>query len=783
MSTISESEAILEKIIFKFRAPLLLIFSLVTIFFAYQLSMVRIDTSLEKMVPLKHEFIINLFKHIEDMSLGNDIRIAVEVTNGDIFTKEYMETLRQISDEVFYFPGVDKVKLASLWTPNVRWIEVTEDGFRGGEVIPTTYDGSRDSLEKLRINILKSGQVGRLVADNFKSSIVYVPLLDADAQEEPIDYSEFSKLLEEKVRDKYQTDYVQIHIIGFGKKIGDLIEGALKVGLFFAIAIGITFVLLFLYSRCLTSTIVSLSCSLVAVIWQIGLLTFLGNGIDPYSMLVPFLVFAIGVSHGVQIINALAVESAHGYDRLESAKRTFRTLYIPGMLALASDAIGFLTLYLIDIGVIEELAKAASIGVGIVILTNLVLLPILMSYFSVSKASIQRAKENEAKPSKVWTLLSSFASAKVAPFSIIIALSGGALGIYLSQDLKIGDLDRGAPELRPDSRYNLDDAFISDNYSVSADVLVVMVETQPQGCTSYNTLETMDRFQWHMENVEGVQSAVSMVTVSKLVFTGLNEGNLKWQTISRNQDNLNNTLRSPPDGLMNMDCDLAPVIVFLDDHKAETLDRAVNAVKEFAADNNTPDATFVLASGNAGVEAATNETIAEAQNVMLLFVYAVVSVLCLITFRSIRAVICIILPLAITSILCQALMAQIGIGVKVATLPVIALGVGIGVDYGIYIYSRLESFLKQGMDLQEAYYRTLTITGKAVSFTGLTLAIGVGTWIFSDIKFQADMGILLTFMFVWNMIGALWLLPALARFLIKPSAIAQNTQAGMQPQA
>lgn len=770
-SAISDSEVLLEKVIFKSRGPLLLIFSLITIFFAYQLTNVRIDTSLEKMVPLKHEFIINLFKHIEDMSLGNDIRIAVSVNEGDIFTKEYMSTLREISDEVFYFPGVDKVKLASLWTPNVRWIEVTEDGFRGGEVIPTTYDGSRQSLETLRTNILKSGQVGRLVADNFKSSIVYVPLLDASAQEEKLDYSEFSKLLEEKVRDKYQNDNINIHIVGFGKKIGDLIEGALKVGIFFALAIGITFVLLFLYSRCLKSTIISLACSLVAVIWQIGILTFLGSGVDPYSMLVPFLVFAIGVSHGVQIINAMAVERGHGYDDLDSAKRTFRTLYIPGMLALTSDAIGFLTLYLIDIGVIEELAMAASIGVGVVILTNLVLLPVLMSFVGVSKGSIQRAHDKELKPNKVWKVLSSFASYKIAPISIVLGVAIGAGGIYLSKDLKIGDLDRGAPELRPDSRYNLDDAFISDNYSVSADVLVVMVETQAQGCTSYNALEAMDRFQWHMENVEGVQSAVSLVTVSQRVFTGLNEGNLKWQTLSRNQDNLNNTLRSTPDGLMNMDCDLAPVIVFLSDHKAETLDRAIMAVKEFAAANDTEDATFVLASGNAGVEAATNETIAKAQNQMLLLVYAVVSVLCLITFRSIRAVICIILPLALTSILCQALMAQIGIGVKVATLPVIALGVGIGVDYGIYIYSRLESFLKQGMDLQEAYYNTLTITGKAVSFTGLTLAIGVGTWIFSDIKFQADMGLLLTFMFLWNMVGALWLLPALARFLLKPAVV------------
>ncbi|WP_156504146.1 MMPL family transporter, partial [Oleiphilus sp. HI0066] len=212
---------------------------------------------------------------------------------------------------------------------------------------------------------------------------------------------------------------------------------------------------------------------------------------------------------------------------------------------------------------------------------------------------------------------------------------------------------------------------------------------------------------------------------------------------------------------------MTPMIVYLDDHKAETLDRVIQEMQVLIEEYPSENYEFLLAAGNAGVEAATNQVIEKAKTVMLLSVYAVVSFLCLITFRSIAAVVCIITPLALTSVLCEALMAQLGIGVKVATLPVIALGVGIGVDYGIYIYSQLETKLKEGLVLQEAYFQTLRTTGKAVSFTGVTLGIGVCTWIFSPIKFQADMGILLFFMFLWNMIGSMWLLPALARFLVK----------------
>ncbi|MDP3814739.1 MMPL family transporter, partial [Pseudomonas sp.] len=207
-------------------------------------------------------------------------------------------------------------------------------------------------------------------------------------------------------------------------------------------------------------------------------------------------------------------------------------------------------------------------------------------------------------------------------------------------------------------------------------------------------------------------------------------------------------------------------------HDGKTVAHAVSEIKRFIAENSVQGVNLRLASGNVGVMAATNEAVSAAEVGMLLAIFGALALLCLLTFRSFKAMLCVLVPLTVVSIFCNALMATLGIGLKVATLPVIALGVGIGVDYGIYIYSRLESFLRAGLTLQEAYYQTLKSTGKAVLFTGLCLAIGVATWIFSAIKFQADMGLMLTFMFIVNMFGALWLLPALARFLIKPEKLA-----------
>jgi uncharacterized protein len=770
----------LERLIFSHRPLLLIVFLLGTAFFGWQTAGLRPDASFEKMIPMEHPFIQAFMKHLPDLgAAGTNIQVAVENTKGDIFDPRYLELLQKVNDEVFYLPGVDRNRMRSLWTPNVRWIEVTEKGFEGDKVIDSHYDGSAKAMQQLRQNILRSGEVGRLVADNFRSSIVQAPLIDIDpASGKPLDYWALSKALERDVREKYELasvdstgqPTVRIHIIGFAKMIGDLLDGVTAIFVFAVVTFLITLVLLLLYTQSLSGTLTPLLCSLIAVVWQLGLLTTLGYGLNAYSILIPFLIFAIGVSHSVQMINAILGASADGLDKFNSAKTAFRFLILPAITALATCAIGFITMVLIPIQVIKDLGISASVGVGVIILTNLVLLPVLMSYFGISTKAIERLRRRRAGRSRTtsWHILSYFASARVARVSIVLAVIGFAIGIYGGRNLQIGDLDPGAPELHPDSRYNLDNQFITDNYSTSSDVFVVMVETGEQQCAQYSNLALVDRFIWHMRNVPGVSSAIGASEISKLIAAGYNEGSLKWATISRNQRLLSSTFDPIPLELVNTTCSMLPVALFLSDHKASTLQRVVDAAQTFARQNEQDGIHFALAAGNAGIEAATNQEIAASQNRMLILIYGVVGALVFITFASWRAVICIMVPLALTSFLCEALMAYLGIGVKVATLPVIALGVGIGVDYGIYIYARFAYFLRRGMGVQEAYYNTLTTTGEAVSLTATMLAVGVATWIWSPIKFQADMGLLLTFMFVWNMVGALWLLPALAHFLLRP---------------
>jgi uncharacterized protein len=462
---------------------------------------------------------------------------------------------------------------------------------------------------------------------------------------------------------------------------------------FFALAVAIATAFVFGFTRCVRSTALVVTASLIAVVWQLGALPMLGYALDPYSILVPFLVFAIGMSHGAQKMNGIMQDVGRGMHKLVAARFTFRRLFLAGLTALLADAVGFAVLLVIDIQVIRELAVAASVGVAMLIFTNLILLPVLLSYTGVSAKAAQRSLRAEAgdatdaAPNRLWALLDRFTQRRWATFALVGAAVLAVAGFAVSTQLKIGDLDPGAPELRADSRYNRDVAFINQAYGASSDVLAVMVKTPDGRCSQYETLNKVDTLEWQLRQLDGVESTNTLALLNRRVLTGLNEGNSKWYELLPNQDMLNTVTAGAPRGLYNDACSLLTVYVYLRDHKADTLSRVVDHVEAYAKANDGPDAKFLLAAGSAGIEAATNIVVRDAWRQMLFLVYGAVVVLCFIAFRSWRAVIVAILPLVLTSILAEALMVGLGMGVKVATLPVIALGVGIGVDYALYILS------------------------------------------------------------------------------------------------
>lgn len=762
---------LLEDLVFRHRTATLAVFIAVTLGLGFFAARTIVDASFNKQLPIDHDYIENFKKYQEQFGGANRVVIALVAKDGNIFTPEFFRALKSVTDETFYLPGVDRAQVTSIFTPNVRYIEVVEDGLAGGNVIPADFTADTAGLERVRQNIIKSGRVGMLVANDFSGAAVIASLLEVDPQTgRRLDYALVAATLEKNIRDKYQTDRISIHIIGFAKVIGDITDGARGVLFFFGIAIVISAVLLYFFSQSWILTLLPLLTSFCAVVWQLGLLNLLGFGIDPLSILVPFLVFAIALSHATQLIRSFRFEYNVGGNELKAARASFSNLFVPGAVAIITDTVGFLTIWLVKVPIIRELAITASLGVILILFTDRFLLPVLLSYTRMRPGFSKRVNFRRFALQPTWRRLTVFTTARVSTLAIIgVCLALWAYGLNQARKVRIGDMQAGVPELHQDSRYNKDTAIITSRFSIGVDVITVLVETVPNGVIDRDVMALVDRFGWHMRNVEGVQSTMSLADLAKTINAGWNEGSLKWRILPRNRDALAQAV-SPVEtasGLLNNDGSVIPVMIYLKDHKAETIKRVVAAVKNFRLAHGHDSARFQLATGNAGVMAATNEVVEAAQFPMLLWVFGATSLLCLLAFHSWRAAVCVVLPLMIVSDLAYALMVYLEIGLKTSTLPVVALGVGIGVDYGIYLCSAVLARLRQGDTLEDALCFAYGTMGTSVVFTGFALTLGVATWTFSALKFQADMGVLLAFMFLFNMLGAMLLMPALARWLFR----------------
>jgi predicted RND superfamily exporter protein len=812
----------IEKLVFGARPVVLLAFLMVTVLMAWQASQLKVDAGFKKQIPLQHEYMETFLDYEADFGGANRVLVAVMAKDGNIFSDQYMTTLQQVTRDVVNLEDTDDSRARSLFTPNVRFIEVVEDGISGGNVIPNDYDpsfqpGTKEQFEAIRGNIVKANILGRLVAKDWSGTMVWADIIpESDSKTNPrkVDYQKIAHQLE-AIRQKYEKGNVRIEVIGFAKMVGDIADGATSVIKFFAITIAFTWLLLFLYSSSYKLASLTVACALVAVVWMLGALKLMGFGIDPMNMLTPFLIFAIAVSHGEQMINRfrgeiffggleegtveeLRARAKYAVPPYEAAVQSFRMLLVPGAVALVAGCIGFGAIWFIPIQMIKELAITATVGVGLTILTDLVLLPVLLSYCTLSK--LDRKREYRLRQltqfDKIWGMLARLSRPGAA--AIVIAI-GAVLWFFAWREgnkVMIGDAQAGVAELRADARYNQDAVDISSKFALGVDILNVIAEAGPSACTtSYKAMEKIDRFAWHMANVDGVVQVMSLPQAAKLVNAGWNDGALKWRVLPRDRDTLRQATQSfeTDSGLLNADCSAMPVTVFTADHQSSTIDRVIAEAKKFRGENDAYDPAFAgkrdaaaraaqekgeeyttdqvsfrLATGSLGVAAAINDTVREKEHFILYLLYASVLLMCWISFRSIRAALCVLLPLVLVTELGHSLMVHLGIGMKINTLCVVALGVGIGVDYGIYIFARMREAMLQGKSLSESYFIALKTTGIAIFYTALTLAVGVAMWMFSVLKFQADMGILLTFMFIVNMVAAIVFLPALCRWLLRP---------------
>jgi len=758
----------LEEFLFSHRGAVLAAFVVLTAFMGWQASKLRMSAGFDKMLPAGHEYIKTFDDYRDQLFDANRIAVVVHARHGDIWNAAALKRLLDVTQAITFLPGVNRGSVVSLWTPNIFVTEITEEGFKADPLISGTVTPEAltpEVIDGIRARTVEGDYLGKLVARDSGGALIAAELFDPDPHTgEPLDTIAFGHSLETQVRARFEDKDFEIQIIGFAKEVADISDGASAVVRFCAIALMLTVLAVYWYCRSWTLTFQKIVCSLASLVWQFGTLHLLGFGLDPLAVLVPFLVFAIGVSHGVQQINFMVREVAGGATMYVAARRSFGGLLIPGVLALATAFVSFITMTLVPIPMIRELAFAAAIGVGYKVMTNLVMLPLAASYSEFSQEWASAALRRSAQRGAVMARLARVAEPRNAVIVCAITAVIFVAAVMLSRGRVIGSVQPGSPELRPDARYNLDSLSIAEHFDVGLDWLTVVAEAPPESCENVELIKLLDEFGWEMRSVPGVVSAESVASLTKLYNAGLNEGTPKMATVPRDRRALGYTIAQMQEarGIRGKGCKWLAVNLYLSDHRATTIAGVVAAVKGFRDAHPMPGVTLRLASGNAGVEAATDEVLAREEVPMMLYVYAAILILVFIAYRDWRAMLACCLPLTVSTFIGYAFMKWLEIGLTIATLPVMVLAVGVGVDYAFYIYNRLQQHLADGENIVAAFEHALRETGIATVFTALTLSVGVATWAFSALKFQADMGKLLAFMFMVNMVMAITALPAFA---------------------
>lgn len=924
--------AAIEPLIYARRKLTMGILLVLTVFFAIVASTMKPDAGFDKSIPLEHPYMKVLKQYMTEFGGANTVLVALinKEGKGELYNEHFLNSLKSATDEVFFLKGIDRSRVSSLFTPDVRYIEVVEGGFKGGNVIPAEYAPTPEMFQTVRDNVNKGGHVGRYTTNDQRGAMIFSELLEIDpVTGEKLDYARVAEDLEDKLRGRFSSptktvyklkadftsddgkytfkagdivgesfvdlgwklrfktfetprtvegddkvDFVPIkgsllvgeqvenpqynpdidvHILGFAKVVGDIIEELIPVVGFFFLTLIMTMILLWLYLGSFKLALLPLLCSVTAVIWEFGLLKLFGKGLDPFAILVPFLILSISVSHGVQYCNAWVGEIAQNHrNSFDASVATWRRLAIYGTMAILTGLVGFALIALIPIDIIREMSLNASLGMIAIVVTNKIMMPIWLTWIDIGdpKAFAEKQERRDSIFDPLWKIISNMVRPVPAVTAILVASLLLGWSLWEGKGLQVGDSQSGIPELLPQSRFNNDFNAVTANFAIGVDIFKIVAETDAEACVKYDVMEQIDRFAWRMDNTAGVQSSISLPQVAKIANSAFSEANPKFKTLPRNQYTMVQSITPIPtsSGLLSPNCSAMAIFVFMRDHKATTIHRVVDNVNAFNEENaaaffdtnkdvnpkycsdklesrrqvgeartdlqkrtekvkkNNPgigdtalserkDITdftqkvadaetayaafdkacpvnFALATGNVGVMAATNEEVHRLEKPILYIVYFGIALCVFFSFFELQSIICIMLPLALVSFMAYAVMTLLGIGMKVATLPVVALAAGVGVDYGIYVYATLADAAASGFKLREGYFKTLKLTGKAVAFTGLTLSLGVATWLWSGLQFQRDMGKLLVFMFTANMFGAILLLPAIASFLLKPRELA-----------
>lgn len=768
------------------RVAIVVAIAAATVALAFSAARVEVRTIFRDLLPQNHEYVRTHEAYKDTFGGSNLVSIMLEVEQGDVFRRDVLEKIHRLTIDLQQVEGVNQFQITSLASKKLKEVRASTAGIESRPLMWPDMPRDDQEIAKLRLAVLDNPFVyGAYVSRDLKSALVTVDFIDRLVNYE----TAFDQI--RAIVARAEGDGVRAYVVGDPILYGWVRYYLPETALISALTITALVALLFLLARTWRGTLLPLLAGLVSSIWALGIGHLLGFNFDPLIIVVAFLITARSISHSVQLVTRFDDIIAAGgqVTPKDAARLSMAELFRPGMLGVVADAGAILVVLLTPIPLLQKASIIGAVWVGTIAIAAVVLTPVLLSW-------IERP-QRYAHPLDIGRYLHVVLEKCVrvvtgrARNAVLVAAAVifAASGLY-TFNLEVGDAQPGSPILWPDSKYNRDAAAINQTFQGADRMFVVVKGDAPDALKEPQVLESMSAFQRFMVAQPEIGGTLSITDILSAINRVLHEGNPRYQELGR--DKLENgelmylyVAGSDPgdlDRFSDARYQDGAVTLFFRDHRGATVRTAIARIKEFIRDNPLTHASYQLAGGLVGVLAAVNEVILAGQVEAIALALLVVVICCTVVYRSSGAGMFFMVPILLANTITFAYMAAMGIGMNINTVPVVALGIGLGVDYSFYIVDGIKEEIARGASAVDAITKSLHSAGRGVLVTGGTLVVSVMLWMFSSLRFQAEMGVLIALWLFVSASCALLLMPALA-YVLKPKFIFGESGARISPQA
>jgi len=779
------------ELMIRFRLLILIIMTIATVLWATQIPKLSIVTSFSDLLPQTHPY-IKVHKTFEETFGGaNFLVMLLEVKEGDIFNRATLENVRYITEELYGIPGVDRYKILSITQKKLKTFKYTSWGIESFPLIWPDIPKDEAGMKKLRESIYQNpAYYGYFVSHDCKRT-----LITTDFFEQELDYNVIYSELN-RIRDKVESDGNHtLSIVGYPMHIGTIrymVDQVNYILLGTAIVIPI---LLFLAYRSVWATFLVPAAGVISGIWGLGFMGMLGYNLDPLIFVMPFLIALMAFRHSHQLYNRFYEEYITHGDRLQGARTVVEEMFLAGLTSVITDAFGIAIVAIVPIPLLRNVAIACAFWSIITVFIGLILTPIMMTYVPISKRFLRRIEMEREREEKRLGWANKFAdwlgpwliAKRGRTTVIVVVLVVLGFSYYWSEQLIVGDATVGSNYLYDSSRYNQDSIRINQTHPIINPLYVIVSGGEREAIKNVDIFKDVYNFTAFMMQNSGAIFGQDLIQNFMRVTKGMHGNDPKWygfpDTTKESMQIFIILATAGDPGDMDRFIDYhdryTNITMYYGDKTGPTIKKALAAAKDYIENyskvGEIENVEYKLAGGVIGVEAAINDVVADMQLETLLIALFGVFVFCAINFRSIKAGLVLMLPLALSNFMAFAYMAINEIGLSISTLPVSAAGIGMGVDYGIYLVARLEEEMRRDPNrtLEDALIRTIQTYGKSIIYIAGTLVLGLLVWVLSPLKFQAQMGMMLAVILFLNCLGAIFLVPVLV-LLFKPRNLMQR---------